>query len=331
MRKPWATSNPMMTTTADQVNERLTALHQRLARGLADLAVPGFLVSYTPTFVNELARGILRETGADYLACGLDRALTGLAGAIRWSERHREWQGRRPPERHPVVSAGERPRSEREALDFLARHGVPVVPGTLAVSPEAAIDAAQAVGEPVAIKVASPDIPHKSDIGGVVLNVQGDQAVRIAFEQVIAGARRHRADARIDGAIVAPMRARGVELLVGFTRDPQWGPVLAVGLGGVWVEVLKDLALRPLPVDAAEARRMLTGLRGAAMLSGQRGVPAADLDALAVVIARIGDALTMLGPDLAEADINPLWVRGSEMEALDALFVWAGDANEPEN
>ena len=97
---------------------------------------------------------------------------------------------------------------------------------------------------------------------------------------------------------------------------------IAVGLGGVWVEVLQDVALRRLPVDSDEVKRTLSGLRGAKLLAGQRGVPAADLDAVACAIARIGDALLSFGPDLVEADVNPLWVRGSHVEALDALFVW---------
>jgi hypothetical protein len=118
------------------------------------------------------------------------------------------------------------------------------------------------------------------------------------------------------------MRERGIELLVGLSRDPQWGPVLAVGLGGIWVEVLEDVALRVLPVDAGEIRRMLTELRGAKLLAGQRGVPAADLDAVAVVIARIAAGALQLGPELAAMDVNPLWVRGDRVEALDALFVW---------
>ncbi|HSW20245.1 MAG TPA: acetate--CoA ligase family protein [Ramlibacter sp.] len=309
-------------TSPDQVSERLTALHQHLARGLSTIDVPGLLVSYTSTIVNDMARGIVADTGADYLACGLDRALAGLAGAMKWSARVREHAQRKAvaaPQRHIT---NERPRSEREALDYLARQGVPVVPATVVADAPAAVAAARALGGPVVIKVASPDIAHKSDIGGVLLNLQGDDAVRAGFEQVMAAARERCPGARLDGAIVAPMRGRGIELFVGFTRDPQWGPVLAVGLGGVWVEVLQDVALRPLPVDADEARRMLAGLRGAKLLSGQRGVPAADLDAVARAIARIGEAILTLGPDLAELDVNPLWVRGDHIEALDALFVW---------
>ena len=118
------------------------------------------------------------------------------------------------------------------------------------------------------------------------------------------------------------MRSGGLELFVGCTRDPQWGPVIAVGLGGVWVEVLQDVALRPLPIDAAEVKRMLGELRGAKLLQGVRGMPAADLDAVAEVIARIGDAAVALGDDLEALEVNPLWVRGADVEALDALAVW---------
>jgi acyl-CoA synthetase (NDP forming) len=313
-------------TTQEEVSERLTALHQHLVRGMAALPVPGLLVSYTGTIVNDMARATIRQIGANYMACGLDRALAGFAGAFKWSQRYREHQQQRAsaPAARSVTS--ERPRSEREALDYLSRHRVPVVPASIVTDAAGAVAAARKLAEPVVIKVASPDIAHKSDIGGVLLNLQGDDAVRAGFEQVMAAARKNCPDARLDGAIVAPMRGRGVELFVGFSRDPQWGPILAVGLGGVWVEILQDVALRPLPVDAAEVKRMLTGLRGAKLLAGQRGVPAADIDAVAAAIADIGEAILTLGPELAELDVNPLWVRGSQIEALDALFVWQDQA-----
>lgn len=309
-------------TTPQQVNERLTQLHQHLTRGLAAAPVPGLLVSYTNTTVNAMAREIIAQTGANYLACGLDRAISGLASAFWWSQRQREHAGRQRAQAVARTLTPERPRSEREALDFLARQGVPVVPATLAADVDQAVRAARELGTAVVVKVASPDIAHKSDIGGVALNLRGDEAVRTAFNQVLAAARQHCPEARIEGALVAPMRERGVELFVGFSRDPQWGPILAVGLGGVWVEVLQDVALRPLPVDADEVQRMLAGLRGAKLLAGQRGIPAADLDAVAAAIAAIGEAILRLGPELEALDVNPLWVRGDQVEALDALFVW---------
>ena len=155
-----------------------------------------------------------------------------------------------------------------------------------------------------------------------MLNVEGDDAVAAAFPRILDAARTRAPRARIDGVLIAPMRERGIELIVGLARDAQWGPVLAVGLGGIWVETLKDVALRVLPVDAAEIRSMLAGLRGAKLLAGQRGVAPADLDAVAAVIERIAHAALCLGPALEAMDVNPLWVNGSQVEALDALFVW---------
>ncbi|MBO0710189.1 MAG: acetate--CoA ligase family protein, partial [Acetobacteraceae bacterium] len=130
------------------------------------------------------------------------------------------------------------------------------------------------------------------------------------------------AGAVVEGVLVSPMRERGLELFVGCARDPVWGAVLAVGLGGIFVEVLDDVALRVLPVSPAEVRRMLGELKGNKLLGGQRGIPAVDLDAVAEAVARIGTAAVALGPDLEALDVNPLWVRGAEVQALDALATW---------
>jgi acetate---CoA ligase (ADP-forming) len=314
-----------------QMSERLTELHAHLARGLAALPMPGFLVSYTNTRVNDFSQKIIAQTGANYLACGLDRALTGLSSAFWWSLRHREFVSPSVAKlsvgKVAVKNHKERPRSEHEALAFLGRQGVPVVPIKLVKNADQAVVAARQLGSAVVVKIASPDIAHKSDMGGVVLNLLGDEAVRQATTKVLQAAAEKYPKALIEGVLVAPMRARGIELFVGYTRDPQWGPVLAVGLGGVWVEVLQDVALRPLPVDAREIKRMLQGLRGAKLLTGQRGVPAADLDAVANAIERIMQAISDIEPDLEALDVNPLWVRGSHVEALDALFVWRGTEN----
>ena len=312
---------PIPNCTAEE-SERLTQLHHHLSVALNDIPVPGILASYTHTVVNDHAQKIIAATGAPYSAFGLDRTLSALAGVFWWSARQRE-RGAvvTADETRPVV-ANVRPDSEHAALAWLASQGVPVVPTTLAADVRAAVAAAETLGGPVVLKVASRDIPHKSDIGGVALNLRGADAVAAAHARIHAAVKAHAPQARLDGVLVAPMRERGIELIVGMARDPEWGPVLAVGLGGVWVETLKDVALRVLPVDEAEIRAMLAELRGAKLLAGQRGVPAADLGALAAAIARIAQAAGNLGPDLAAMDVNPLWVRGAEVEALDAFFVW---------
>jgi acyl-CoA synthetase (NDP forming) len=307
----------------EDVSERLTALHAALARGLNAAPVPGFVVSYTATHLSDLARRIVRETALPYLACGMDRAVAGLAGAMDWSARLREPLAAVPRPPAPIAA---RPRSEFMALQCLGEAGVPVVPMVRAVDADAAVAAAAAMGGRVVVKIASPDIGHKSDIGGVALDLADAAAVRDGFARVTEAARRHAPTATLEGVLVAPMRPRGVELFVGVSRDPQWGPVLAIGLGGIWVEVLKDVALRLLPVDPAEVKRALLSLRGAALLQGARGVPAADLDAVAQAVTRIGQAALAFGPDLVALDVNPLWVHGERVEALDALCVWQDTA-----
>jgi len=197
------------------------------------------------------------------------------------------------------------------------------VPARLVTNAEDAAKAAAELGAPVCLKVVSPQILHKTDIGGVRLDVPAaEDAVRDAFESVTAAA-DDVDGADVEGVLVSPMRRGGTELLVGVVRDPHWGPMLAVALGGVFVELLKDSALAPLPVSAEQARRMLGGLRGRAVLDGVRGAPPPDLDALAAVIARTGDLALALGDDLESLEINPLRVDGTTIEALDAVVTWA--------
>jgi acyl-CoA synthetase (NDP forming) len=295
----------------------LTAL-RHIASGLKAADMPALMVSHSVKPVTEVSTRIIDDIGLPYVSAGLHHGLNAIGKAFWWSQQYRRLAGT-SASIATVAQATERPASERATLDYLARCGVPVVPTVLARDADDARSAARAIGGRVVLKIASDDIAHKSDIGGVALNLEGDAAVAQAFTRIMAAAP---SGARVDGVLVAPMRTDGLELFVGCTRDPQWGPVIAVGLGGVWVEVLQDVALRPLPIEGAEVKRMLGELRGARLLDGVRGMPPADLDVLAGVIARIGDAAVALGPNLEALEVNPLWVRGAEVEALDALAVW---------
>ncbi len=216
------------------------------------------------------------------------------------------------------------PWSEAQARDLLTSAGLPVVPGGVAGSASEAVQIARQVGLPVALKICSAQITHKSDIGGVALGLSSADEVRAGYEKVRA-AGEAAAGAVIDGVLVTPMRSGGTELLAGVRVDPTFGPVLAVGLGGIWVEVLKDVSLRVLPVDAAEVRQMLGELRGAAILAGGRGTAPANLDAVAEVIAGLGEVALSLNSDLDGAlralEVNPLWVKGDQVEALDVLVI----------
>jgi acyl-CoA synthetase (NDP forming) len=293
---------------------------RQISQGLKAQPLPALMISHTLKPVTEVTQRIVSELGLPYTGAGIAHGLSALGRAWWWSEQQRRTDSGWLP---PASSDGPAvwPGTERAVLEHLASFGVPVVPATLVTDAPGAVAAARAFGGPVVLKIASADIQHKSDVGGVALNISGDEAVAAAFRRVMAAAP---AGTAVDGVLVSPMRERGLELFVGCKRDPQWGPVLAVGLGGIFVEVLQDVALRALPVTPDEVLRMLGELKGAKMLAGQRGVPAADLDAVAQVIARIGDAAVALGSKLDELDVNPVWVRGAQVEALDGLAVQAG-------
>lgn len=268
------------------------------------------------------SRDILAATGIPAAFGGIEEVLRALGHLKTWSARTLGNGTSSAAAPRVVAAAGTRPCGEREVLDFLAARGVPVIPARIAKSREEAVAFAAAFEDPAALKIASPDIAHKTDVGGVRLNVVGSAAVGATHDEILAAVQRAVPRARIDGVLVSPMRSGGLEILVGTVRDPQWGPVLAVGLGGIWVEALADTRLRLLPVTPGHVRDMLRSLRAAKLLEGFRGAPAVDLDRLAEVIAAIGDAALALGDGLETLEVNPLWVSGSRVEALDALTVW---------
>jgi acyl-CoA synthetase (NDP forming) len=256
-----------------------------------------------------------------FVAPGLDFGVRAIGKLFWWSERVERTSATRRPAAQRQGSAA-RPTSEREVLDYLASFDVPVIRTETATSAAEAVAAARRIGGPVALKIVSPDIPHKTDVGGVKLNVSGDDAVREAYEQILSAVKQAKPQARIDGVSVAPFRTGGVEILVGVARDPQWGLVMALGLGGVWVEALQDTALRLLPIEEDDAVRALESLRGAKLFKGFRGAPPVDLRRVAQAAVRIGDAALALGPELQALEINPLLASVERVEALDALAVW---------
>jgi acetate---CoA ligase (ADP-forming) len=194
---------------------------------------------------------------------------------------------------------------------------VPVVPARLTADYGEAVRAAAEFGGPVVLKMCSAQVAHKTELGGVELGIDGPAAVRAAYER-LAG-RAGQAGIDLEGILVSPMRSGGVEMLVGVTRDPDWGPVLAVAFGGALVELLDDSALRVLPAGPDDVRSMLKELRGYPLLSGFRGGQRADLDQLAEVILRVAGLATALGPAVESVEVNPLLVGGDRIEALDVL------------
>jgi acyl-CoA synthetase (NDP forming) len=214
-------------------------------------------------------------------------------------------------------------RTEAAAKRALAAAGVPVLPEHVVQSAAEAAQAAAMLGFPVVLKIVSPDLPHKTEVGGVVLELADAAAVAAAHDAMLARVRAAAPQARIEGVLVAPMRRGGVELILGSKRDPVFGPVVLVGLGGIFAEILQDVAIRPAPVDEAEALAMLRGLKAFPVLNGARGRPKADLAAAARAVAALSRFAAQQAATVAEVDINPLLVlpEGQGAVALDALII----------
>jgi succinyl-CoA synthetase beta subunit len=281
-------------------------------------------MSFLPTEVTEFGRQYAAEHGYPHASDSFDRGIPAVARSIWWGKRTAELanDGELPVPPRIAKPAGAEKWTEVQAGEFLREHGVPYVPAVIATSAQTAVAAAQSMGYPVVLKVASEDIAHKTDVGGVRLMLQDAEAVSEAYDFIRTSVAKLAPEARIRGVAVSPMRPAGTELLVGIVRDPQWGLVLAVGFGGVMVEILKDSALRLLPVGPAEIRRMLESLKGIDLLTGFRGAEATDLDELAAAIFKISQVAVGLGDELEELEINPLRVSGNQIEALDALIRW---------
>jgi acetate---CoA ligase (ADP-forming) len=206
---------------------------------------------------------------------------------------------------------------------LLAACGVRPVPGALARRPAEAIVAAERFGWPVVAKIASPDIAHKTEVGGVRLGLRSAAASEAAFAAILDDVRRNAPDARIEGVSVQPQIEGGVELLLGATRDPTFGWMLTLGLGGVWTELMSDVRHALAPVSAAEAEALLRGLKGFPLLDGHRGRPKADVAAAAEAAAALSRAALALGDAATEIEVNPLLVRpaGQGAFAADALVM----------
>ncbi|MGE8614008.1 MAG: acetate--CoA ligase family protein [Achromobacter veterisilvae] len=218
--------------------------------------------------------------------------------------------------------------NEVQAMELLRQAGLPATPCTLATDEDAAVRAAAALGGAVAMKVVSPDIVHKSDVGGVKLNIAGEDALRAAYAGIMDSVRRHCPEARIDGVLVAPMAPKGVECIAGVHCDPVFGPVVMFGLGGVFVEVLKDVSFRLAPFGRDVALEMIREIKGHALLQGARGAPPCDVGALADALAALSRFAHARRADFSSVEINPLLAlpEGQGALALDAVVLRADAA-----
>ena len=218
-------------------------------------------------------------------------------------------------------AVAERTLTEREAKRVMAAYGIPVVGEHLASSADDAASNATKLGYPVAMKVESPDLPHKTEAGVIRLNLKNEADVRAAYDAVMANANRVSPTPRINGVLVQPMIPPGVEIMVGARVDSLFGPIVIVGLGGILVELMKDTVVALAPVSKPEALAMLNKLRGQVALNGLRGMPPVDRDKLADIICRLSELVADHRDTIEEIDVNPLICAGERIVAVDALIV----------
>jgi len=328
---------------------------------LTDPGVDGVLVIVTPqamTQIEETAHvvgRVARETDKPVLGCFMgesriaagiailqqygipnypfpERAAAALAAMVRYQQ-ERERPSYAPTHFEVDTAAvrkvldearaqGRVSIGDAEARAILEAYGFPLPPSHLAATPEEAVAAAEEMGYPVVLKVASPDILHKTDVGGVRLNLRSPADVRDAFDLIIYRASRYVPGARIWGCLVQKMVPPGREVLIGMSRDPQFGPLVAFGLGGIYVEALKDVVFRVAPFGPEEAAEMIREIRSYPLLEGVRGEPPADHAALVDALCRVSQLVTDF-PEIVELDINPLVVyeEGRGAVALDMRLV----------
>ncbi len=210
--------------------------------------------------------------------------------------------------------------TEVESKDILEEAGIPTARARLATTADEAVTAAKDVGLPVALKIVSPDITHKSDIGGVKLNLNTPDEVKAAFDAIVAAARKAQPDAKVDGVSVQKMARPGIEVIMGMSQDAQFGPVLMFGLGGILVEVLKDVSFRLVPITPRDAHQMVQEIKGRPLLEGYRGQEPADIEALEKLLLRLSDFIEK-HPEIAELDLNPIFAYKDGVIAVDARII----------
>jgi len=209
---------------------------------------------------------------------------------------------------------------ETEAKTICMEYGIPVTKFKVAKSEQEAIKFASEIGYPIVLKIASPDIIHKFDVGGVMLNLKSQTEVKDAYNKILTNIKRHKPDAKIIGIVVQEMAAPSTEVIVGATKDPQFGPALMFGLGGIFVEVLKDVTFRIAPITEEDAREMITEVKAYPILKGYRGQPPADIEAIVKILLNTSK-LVMNHQEIKELDLNPIIVYEKGAKTVDARII----------
>ncbi len=210
--------------------------------------------------------------------------------------------------------------TEIEAKELLKQSGINVVETKLAASKEEAVSMSKQMGFPVALKITSPDVVHKTDAGGVKLNLEDAEAVGKAYDSIMKSITSQYPNANIQGVAVQKMARPGVEVIIGMSKDPQFGPVIMFGLGGILVEILKDVSFRIVPLEKRDAREMVHEIKGYPVLEGYRGQEAVDIDNLENMILQVSEFVEK-NPQISELDLNPVFAYSDGAIAVDARII----------
>ncbi|PKP55069.1 acetyl-CoA synthetase [Candidatus Atribacteria bacterium HGW-Atribacteria-1] len=209
---------------------------------------------------------------------------------------------------------------ETEAKELLREYGIPVPDFKLIKSEEEIIGLAKVINFPITMKIASPDIIHKTDAGGVKINIKDEKEAKLAYQEIISKAKKYNKKARISGVIVYTMVPQGTEIIIGMMKDPHFGPVIMFGLGGIFVEILKDISFRVLPIEERDAREMIAEIKGYEILKGARGNPPRDIQVIKEVLMKVSK-LTTENPEINEIDLNPVFVFEKGLQVIDARMI----------
>ena len=299
------------------------AVAKAFNRGMADSPKPKVMVALGDTWklADETMQAVSESPAV--FSRSSDRMLRAIARYTHYGRslaRSRAPADPQPFSGIPKLGKGTQP--EWLGKQVLRAAGIRVPDGDLARSIDEATAIAGRIGYPVVLKAQAAALSHKTEAGGVMLNIADEAALRSAWDTMMAGVKRAAPDVTLDGGLVEQMSPKGLELMVGAKRDPEWGPVLLVGLGGIWVEALGDVRLLPVDADEVQIGEALNRLRSAKLLAGVRGAPPADTGAVIEAVMSIGRLMRTM-PELTEIDINPLVVhgKGQGATALDALIV----------
>jgi len=224
---------------------------------------------------------------------------------------------------HRIIEKAKREKRsllETEAKELLKEYGIPVPDFKLIKSEEEITGLAKEINFPIVMKIVSPDIIHKTDAGGVKIGIKDEKEARIAYQEIIFQAKKYNKEARISGVIIYAMVPQGTEIIIGMMKDPHFGSVIMFGLGGIFVEALKDISFRILPIEERDAREMITEIKGYEILKGARGEASKDIEAIKILLMKISQ-LALENPEISEIDLNPVFVFEKSLQVVDARMI----------